>query len=145
MRWILLSLFVLSFEAHAQWERMDTYLLSGALGLMAIDWGQTRDLSTRYHDTYATPACADPSTRTIPLAGSCPATRVYDHYEINPLLPAHPTNSQVDQYFAIAMIGTAGLSYVLPTRYRRPFLGAVIVLESLVVLHNHSLGLRISF
>jgi hypothetical protein len=132
-------------QVHAQWERTDTYLLSGAIGLMAVDWGQTRDLAAHHHDTYATPACADPATRTNPLAGSCPTTRVYDRREMNPFLSAHPSNSQVDQYFALAMIGTAGLSYVLPIRYRRPFLGAVIVLESLVVLRNHQIGLRVSF
>lgn len=139
MKWIaFLCLFVAS-AAHAQWEKKDTALLGGALGLLVIDWGQTRDLAKSHE--YVTPACKDPSTRRF--VEPCEQAPLYR--EFNPFLPAYPSTADVDRYFAIAVLGTAGLAYVLPTSYRRPFLGTVIVLESLVILHNHSIGLRFSY
>jgi hypothetical protein len=144
MRRLLFVLLLSSAPAHAaDWGERDTAMLGGALGLMAVDWAQTRDLARQTQ--WNKPECADAGFRSAPAAVNAQCATVPVYREINPLLPSHPTTSQVDRYFALAMIGTAGLSYALPNGYRSYFLGTVIVLESLVVLHNHSIGLRVSF
>lgn len=117
-------------------------MLGGAIGLLAIDWAQTHNLVQRQR--YTEQECNDPGFRATPYAPYvCQSEPVYN--ELNPFLPNHPSTGDVDKYFALAIVGTAGLSYVLPQKYRRYFLGGVIVLESIVVLHNHSIGLKVSF
>jgi hypothetical protein len=143
---LLLALIFVSCSAHAEgWKPADYQMLGVATALLVIDWGQTRNLAREETVTYATPACSDPNTRNHPLAGSCPPQRQRVHTESNPLLPKHPNVGEVDKYFAVAMLGTLGLSYALPTNYRRYFLGAVIVLEAATVLRNHHIGLRVDF
>jgi hypothetical protein len=142
----VIALLVLSSGAAAgDWETKDTALLGGAIGLLAIDWAQSRDLAQRNATYYLTPACSDPATRGFALSGPCPPQSSHPYHETNPFLPSNPSTGDVDKYFALAIVGTAGLAYVLPTTYRRWFLGGVIVLESIVVMHNHSIGLRASF
>jgi hypothetical protein len=141
---LLMCLISMSASAGGDdWGTKDTWILGGAMGLLAIDWAQTHDLARRNTTYYLTPACSDPATRS--LAGPCPPQSSQPYHEVNPLLPNNPSTGDVDKYFAIAMVGTAGLSYVLAPTYRRYFLGGVIVLESLVVLRNHQIGLRLSF
>lgn len=140
VRAALLAMLLICQPAMAgDWETKDTALLGGALGLIAVDWAQTRDLVRS--ERYVTPACADPETRRF----AEPCAREPAYREFNPLLPTHPSTRQVDTYFVAAIIGIAGLSYAMPTKYRRYFLGGVIVLESLVVLNNHRIGLRIAY
>jgi hypothetical protein len=134
-------------RAADPWTSTDSKLLGGAIGLMVIDWGQTHDLARRNQAYYTTPACQDPETRSLAILynGSCPMQSTRPYREVNPLLPKNPSSGDVDKYFVLAIAGTAGLAYVLPVSWRRPFLGTVIVLESIVVLHNHNLGLRLTF
>jgi hypothetical protein len=124
-------LVLVSCNAQAQeWTRTDTAMLTGALGLLAVDWGQTRDLVRQQEPR-------------IFMAGSGSPPR--EVHEKNPFLGETPSKREVDRYFLLAMAGTAGLSYVLPPTYRRWFLGGVIVVETAVVLRNHELGLRVRF
>jgi hypothetical protein len=141
----LLTVLVAGPAAAEDWAPADKWMLGGALGLLAIDWAQSHDLAQRNSTYYLTPACSDPATRGIALAGPCPAQSSHPYHEVNPFLPSNPSSGDVDKYFFLAMAGTAGLAYVLPPTYRRGFLGGVIVLEGVVVLHNHSIGLRASF
>jgi hypothetical protein len=129
--------------AHAEeWQTTDKALLGGALALLAIDWSQTRDLARR--QAYTRQECEDPGFRATPYAPYvCEQKAVY--HELNPLLPHHPTTGDVDRYFALATAATVGLAYVLPTTYRRYLLGGVVVVETVIVLHNRQVGLRVSF
>lgn len=144
MRAALIAMLWICQPALAEdWATKDTALLGGALGLMVVDWAQTRDLARQTQ--WNKPECADAGFRSAPAAVNAQCATVPVYREINPLLPSHPTTAQVDRYFALAMLGTAGLSYALPTRYRTYFLGTVLFLETVVVLHNHQIGLRVSF
>jgi hypothetical protein len=79
--------------------------------MLAADWGQTRDIA------------AHPER----------------FKETNSVLGRHPSARRVDAYFAGAMLGTVGLTYVLPPHARRTVLGGLITLEVMIVLRNNSL------
>ena len=126
MRFIWVLIFVST--AHAEeWTKTDYALLGGAMTLLVVDWGQTRDLVRR-------PYCV----RNIP---SCQT----NYYERNNLIGEDPSIGNVDKYFTVAILGTIGLAYLLPQTYRRYFLGGVIVLEGFWVGRNHHIGLRAEF
>lgn len=150
MRYAVVLVVALSSGAVAQdWRTTDTTLLASAIGLLVVDWGQTRDLATRVSTvprcTSSTGHCVegriDADGRIIELPPR--QRRVYA--ESNPFLGEHPTRSEVDRYFLLAIAGTTGLAYILPQKPRRWFLGGVIVLEAVVIYDNHSAGLRVSF
>jgi hypothetical protein len=125
MKWLFL-LFV--SVAHAEeWPSTDKWMLGAAVTLMVIDWGQTRDMTR--HPWYKThcPTCKDP------------------YYEHNPLLGKTPSIGEVDKYFTAAILGTLGIAYVMPNKYRPYFLGGVVSLQSYWVYNNHRIGLRVDF
>lgn len=128
----------------ADWEPADKWLLGGALGLIAVDWAQTRKL-TYTTTTYATPACSDPETRNHPLAGPCPSEQRRPLTEYNPLLGHQPSNAEINRYFMVALAGTAALSFALPKTYRRVFLWSVVAVESFVVINNDRIGLKVIY
>jgi hypothetical protein len=116
MRWLFM-LVALSGAAHAdEWSASDKALLGAATVLLVIDWGQTRTIAK--------------DERFV---------------EKNKILGPNPSVGDVDKYFALATLGTIGLAYVLPSQYRGYFLGGVVVLEGVVVMRNHQLGIRASF
>lgn len=123
------------------WERTDTVLLGSALALSAIDWGQTKYATRETVTTTEIRRFHTDGTETVETS----TTTSRQYREENPFLGRHPSRGDVDRYFAIAALGTVALSAVLPTRYRRYFLTGVIVVESLVVLRNHHLGIRVAF
>jgi hypothetical protein len=104
-------------ELFAGWDKTDRVLLGTALGSIALDWGQTRDIAKH-------------------------PERFVEH---NPILGAHPSVGAVDRYFIVSMAGTVGVAAVLPATYRKWFLGGVTVLETAIVIDNRHLGLRVRF
>lgn len=142
MRALICALLVACGDAHAdEWTGTDKAMLGAAVGLLVIDWGQTRDLvngeeCTRWVDQIG------------PNGGLGSRRETYQcrvKKESNPLLGDYPSRQEVDRYFALALLGTVGLAYVLPAAYRKYFLGGVIVIETVVVLRNHRIGLRVNF
>jgi len=99
------------------WTALDYSLATGAATMMAIDWAQTR-YAARYPSRFA---------------------------ETNPIMGEHPSTAKVDQYFALASLLMAGVTYVLPRRERRLFLGGVLVVETSVVFSNHRIGVKVDF
>lgn len=119
MRKTLLAL-SLSMSCSAQasdWDRTDSALLATQLTLTAIDWGQTRIIA-RNPDLW---------------------------YERNPFLGEHPSVGRVDKYFAVTFLVTTGISIALPQKYRRWYLGSMIVYEAAFVFHNQQLGIRVDY
>jgi hypothetical protein len=56
-----------------------------------------------------------------------------------------PSAAKVDQYFAIASLLMAGVTYVLPRRERRLFLSGVLVVETSAVVSNYRIGVKVDF
>ena len=99
------------------WTALDYSLAGGAAAMMALDWAQTRY-----------------------------AARHPSHYsERNPMMGEHPSTAKVDQYFALASLLVAGVTYVLPRRERRLFLSGVLVVETSAVVSNYQVGVKVDF
>lgn len=101
----------------ADWDAADKVLLATALGSLGADWAQTRYI----------------------------ARNPVQFHETNPLLGSHPSVGKVNGYFALAAVGTVGISLALPPTYRKVFLGGVTLLEMSVVIRNNSIGIGMSF
>jgi len=101
----------------ADWSDTDSVLLGGALVALTLDWGQTRTIAK------------NPEL----------------WHENNSMLGAHPSVGNVNKHFAVAMLGTIALSYVLPPSYRQLFLGGLILVETSFVIHNHGIGIHATF
>lgn len=115
------------------WSSGDKELLTVALATLAIDWGQSRYIATHVETT---------TTYLTPTSGYVTTTRITER---NPLLGEHPGVGKVNGYFALAMLGTAGLAYALPADKRRTFLWGVTIVETVVIFSNHSAGIRMAF
>jgi len=118
MKAFLAILLLLPASVHAgDWDKTDTALLTSALVVTAVDWGQTRTIARN-------------------------PDRFHEH---NPFLGSHPSTGAVDKYFTVAMLGTVGIAIALPQTQRRWFLGGVTFLETVVVISNDRIGIRASF
>ena len=99
------------------WTKNQVVLQGVAVGLKAVDWGQTLDVVDK-SDT---------------------------HYEKNPILGEYPTRAEVNRYFAYSMAGQLLITYLLPSKYRKYWLGLNIAISGYLVNHNYRLGLRVNF
>jgi hypothetical protein len=93
------------------------HLLTGALTAMSIDWLQTRYI----------------------------VTHPREFHETNPMLGQHPSMREVNQHFAVAIIGTVIAAKILPERYSRLFLSGVISIEGSFISGNQRLSIGVQF
>lgn len=104
--------------AHAaEWTSSDTKREFAFQGLWAIDALQTRNIAA-HPDKWR---------------------------EQNNYLGAHPTIGAVDRYFIAGSVLHAGVSYLLPEKYRAPFQYVTIGIETGYVANNLSLGIGAKF
>ncbi len=82
-----------------------------------VDWAQTRYLA-KHPDRY---------------------------HEINPFLGKHPSVGRVDTLFALSLIANAGVTWVLPSRYRPYWQYGRIGIEVVLVAHNAHVGIKMDF
>lgn len=66
-------------------------------------------------------------------------------YETNIFMGKHPSDARVRNYFAAAALTTAAIVYVLPSEYRKYFIGGVILVELNVISNNKSAGIHMKF
>lgn len=135
-----LLLLVLQTNAYAgdPWEPADKLLLGSAVGLLATDWGQSRTIARAERVSQPCLSVRDQPAQCAPVR-----ERVY--HETNPFLPANPSTAEVDRYFVLAIGGTVAASFLLPATPRRWLLGGIVVLETVVVIRNHRLGIGLAF
>ena len=115
----IVIIFFLSTPVFAfdKWDRTDYALLAVSTLTMGIDWRQTRRI----------------------------AEQPERYYETNPIIGRHPSLDRVDQYFAISWIIKAGIAYILPSQWRKVWLGGIIGVETGCVFRNTNIGLGISW
>jgi hypothetical protein len=99
------------------WATADKVLLGTATTAMALDWAQTRYIA-RNPDKFI---------------------------ERNPLLGKDPNSGRVDKHFGIAMLGMWGLSFWLGPENRRMLLVSVTVFETVTVINNARIGVRLDW
>lgn len=112
----LLFFFSSSVMAFDSWTIEDKALAATMSTLVIIDWGQTINI-----------------------------TRNPSYHEVNPLLGPHPSGKDVNLYMGSAIISSLTIAYLLPSNYRKLFMGSVISLELPYVYNNHQIGLRVQF
>lgn len=66
-------------------------------------------------------------------------------YETNIFMGKHPSDARVRNYFVTAALTTAAIVYILPSEYRKYFIGGVILVELNVINHNKRAGIRMRF
>jgi hypothetical protein len=67
------------------------------------------------------------------------------YYETNPILGKYPSDSKVNTYFALSMLGHAAVTHVLPSKWRPYWQYTWIAIETGVVAHNYKAGIRLNF
>ena len=60
-----------------------------------------------------------------------------DDAEVNPILGLHPDNSKINKYFATVIIGQAIIADLLPSEYRKGFLGVIVTGETMTIRRNN--------
>ena len=129
----LLSSPVYAFD---DWSKTDVGLQIAYTALHIIDWGQTRWMNENPSKqvvfyTY------NKNTNSV----DCGNARVY-YFEQNPLLGKYPSKTKIDLFFAATLIAHTAISYVLPSNYRKLWIGATIGLEAYTVNGNFNAGVK---
>lgn len=116
---LVLAIITFVAPAHAAdpWSRQDIALQGVYLVVKALDLGQTLNI----------------------------VSRPEEYHEINPILGRHPSKSAVYAYFLTTTMIHIGITHFLPARCRPWFQGISIAIQGGVVMHNHSIGLRVRF
>lgn len=109
----------ISTKQKEVWNGWDSTLEVAYLITHAADWGQTRNMT-----------------------GECGSGA---YVEANPVLGTCPSAQTVNAYFLGTALIHAGISYILPTKYRRIFQTATIAAQIGVVSNNTSIGFNIDF
>lgn len=104
-------------QAQDKWTKADMNYQVAYTVLHLIDWGQTRYISKHPNE----------------------------HYEINPLIGKHPSIGRVNTFMISSLILHTGISYLLPSKYRRMWQISTGTVKSGLIIHNDSIGIKIDF
>ncbi len=94
----------------------DVALYSTALALHSADWLQTKTGTQRLNIT-----------------------------EKNTMLGSSPSQKNIDAYFVTTALGMSALTWYLPGDYRKVVLLGWSVMGAITVMHNNSIGVKITF
>jgi len=100
-----------------KWTKTELGLQALSTSLQIIDWGQTLDIAEK-PDRYR---------------------------EINPLIGEHPSRGRVNTYFAVSVLSNIFIAHLLPSLWRRVWLGSRIMISGYLVNGNYGIGLRVNF
>ena len=106
---------LLSCTAHAgeSWDRTDKILLGTTMATAVLDYGQTMHI----------------------------ARNPQDHYEYNPILGEHPSPARVRGAFLIGAVAKIIIAELLPSRYRKTWLGVWTIGSGAIVISNRQQGI----
>ena len=128
LRVLAILMILVSTTANAwepdEWRKEDTYRQLAFSGLLAIDWLQTLEISK---------SCSG--------EGAYP----YRYRESNIFLGECPSRGDVNTYMAVSMLGHAGISYVLPHKWRVAWQYVWIGIEVQATSKNFNAGIRVEF
>lgn len=117
---VIVALFLLApLSAHAgdKWDSVDLGLFAGFQALTLVDYAQTRHIT-------------DNPNR---------------FYERNKILGTHPDAAAVAHYFVARNVLMWGVAEVLPSDFRKLFLGSSIGLQFYYVQSNYRLGVKLEY
>jgi hypothetical protein len=101
--------------------------------LDVIDWGQSLNISTYYHDEHKY------------VDGRWIVTREHSFREVNPILGKEPKRATVNTYFSLLIPLHIVGAVLLDEPYRTVWLAGGIVVKTACVGHNYRLGVECSF
>ena len=112
---IIITILIYACPVHAfdDWDGVDYALLGAMTAAQVIDWRQTRQI----------------------------AEQPERFHEVNPLIGRHPNISRVDLYFVASFAVKLGVAHVLPSEWRKVWLGTMAVGSMCLVIHNDSVGI----
>lgn len=116
MRIFIVILCVLSLSGCASWNTNKT-LWAASSALIALDWGQTRYIST-HPDKF---------------------------YEQNSFIGRHPTLARVDTYFASYMLINTAMMFILPDSWQPYWFGGMTMYQGYNTINNTSKGIGTDF
>ncbi len=116
---LVLSSSVLADDRHT-WTTGDSLLQSALIGLIVVDWHQTREFTSK-RQKYPT------------------------KYESNPLLKAHPSAREVNSVIVGCILVHTGIAYLLPKPYRTIWQSLWLGVEVDAVYANYRAGITFSF
>ena len=114
---LLICFFSTSAYAADKWDKTDYSLLTAMIIVDVLDWQQTRYI----------------------------ANHPGEYREHNLILGNHPSQGEVDAYFALASTGQVLIAHYLPSKYRKLWLGLWIGIEGSYVASNSSIGIKMQF
>lgn len=115
--YFVLIILLISGCGKDQWTKRDIQYEVAYGILHAIDYGQTKYISTHPED----------------------------YYELNPVLGKHPSPEIVDLYFPLSMAFHIWLTDLIPVEHRRKWQMFSIMVKGGLVYHNYSGGICIEF
>jgi hypothetical protein len=98
-------------------DKDDMLLFSSFFILEMVDWGQTRTI----------------------------ALNPNQYGEQNTILGEHPTLEAVDHYFYTSLVVVPTVAYILPSKYRKIWLGLATMVELKYTYDNYSVGIKTTF
>lgn len=110
---IVLVLFASVATAGDSWDRTDKILLGTTMATAALDYGQSMHI----------------------------ARNPRDHFEYNPIFGEHPSPAAVRNAFLIGAVVKIIVAELLPSRYRKIWLGGLTVTSGFMVAMNHQHGI----
>ena len=117
MRKLILLILLIPSLAQASWTHEDTLYQAAFIATACADWGQT-----------------------LYIAGNP------DEYEENNrILGSHPSRDKVNLYFPIAIGLHTAVAVALPKDYRRVWQLIWIGIETGMIVHNASIGIKVDF
>ncbi len=99
------------------WTTDQILLQTASTTLGIIDWGTTLDI----------------------------ASNPDEYWEINPVLGKHPSRGEVNRYFAASVLSKILITHLLPSKYRKWWLGLNIGISGYMVKNNYKIGLKMDF
>lgn len=116
---IVVFLVLLSSVAAAgdSWDRTDKILICTTMATAALDYSQTMHI----------------------------ARNPQDHWEYNPLLGEHPSPGKVRAAFFIGAAVKIIVAELLPSKYRKIWLGGLTLASGSVAVMNHQHGISFSW
>lgn len=110
---LLFMLLVPNAFAGDRWDRTDKLLLVAAITTTTFDYGQTMHI----------------------------ARNPQGHYECNPILGEHPSPTAVRNFFIAGMVANIIIAELLPSKYRKIWLGGWTIVSGTMVLRNRGQGI----
>ena len=99
--------------ASGRWDTTDKILLGTTMATAVLDYGQTMHI----------------------------ARNPQDHFEYNPILGRHPYPAAVRNAFLIGAAIKIIIAEILPSKYRKTWLGGWTILSGTAVIYNHGQGI----